>query len=50
MLTFPGLLESLPVRFLPMTVHDTVPLRPIFAPAGIGIVFQTLIKVPIACS
>jgi len=49
-LILPGLLESLPVRFLPLTVHDIVPFRPTFAPSGIGIVFQILIKLPIVAS
>jgi hypothetical protein len=37
----------LSVRFVPLTIHVTVPLRPIVAPFGIGIVFDWRINVPI---
>jgi len=40
--------DNLPVRFFPLTVHVTVPFRPTVAPGGIGIVFQTRSKLPIA--
>jgi hypothetical protein len=45
--TLPGIADSLPVRFLPLAVHVTVLFRPTVAPAGIGIVFQIVIKLPI---
>jgi hypothetical protein len=38
---------SLPVRFLPLTVHVTVPSRLTVASGGSEIVFQILIKLPI---
>jgi hypothetical protein len=45
--TLPGLVDTFPVRFLPLTVQVTVPLLPTFAPSGLGIVFQILIRLPI---
>jgi hypothetical protein len=49
--TLPGLVvDALPVRFLPLASHVTVPFRPTVAPSGIGIVFQSLIKLPISAS
>ena len=42
--------DNLPVRFFPFAFQVTVPFRPIVASAGIGIVFQIRISVPITLS